>query len=318
MEATVGIDIAKATFSACVLTEALAEVRDFSNNRTGFCKFSAWLRKLKIVSARVCMESTNRYWEALAEFLFEKHHRVSVVNAYRTAAYWKSEHLRAKTDRIDAAMLARFCKAQNPVLWRPSSPELRKLRDLVRELEYLKAERVRFKVRLEHGNGYCLKRVVTSLSSEIKRLQAHIVRTVKAHPALAERFRILLTVPGIGRVTALITLSEIGDKIHHLDRDELVAYAGLAPRIFESGTSIRKSNGTSNAGNHRVKRAFYLPAVAAIRFSPYWKAYFNRFVARGKSKKVALGAIMRKLFIVACGVLKTGTAYDAALRPQLA
>ena len=316
MEATVGIDIAKLTFSICVLCEDRSEENAFSNDKAGFRKLNAWLRHLKVAGARVCMESTNSYWEALAEFLYGKSYRVSVVNAYRTNAYWKSEHLRAKTDRIDAAMLARFCNAQDPELWRPPSQQLRQLRELVRELEYLKAERTRLRVRLEHGDGYCLRRVMINISSEIKKLENHVIRSVRKDPVLAKRFKNLQTIPGIGKVTALIMLCEIGDKVNVLDRDELVAYAGLAPRIFESGTSIRKSRGTANPGNHRVKRAFYLPATTAVRCSPLWEAYLNRFIERGKPWKVAIGAIMRKLFIIACGVLKSNTAYDASLRPQ--
>lgn len=313
MEATVGIDISKRTFTACILADRVSEVRDFTNSGTGFRKFQTWLRRLKISSARICMESTNRYWEALAQFLFEKDHRVSVVNPYRTAAYWKSEHLRAKTDHVDAAMIARFCNAQDPPLWQPPRAEIVELRTMVRELEFLKAERSRFRVRCEHGNGYSLKRMLNSLSSEIRRLQIQAIRTVQRQQSLRERYENLLSVPGIGKVTALIMLSELGDKVYVLDRDELVSYAGLAPRIFESGTSIRKSKGTCNSGNRRLKRAFYLPAVAAVRTSEDWRARFNRLVDRGKPKKLALGAIMRKLFIVCCGVLKTDTAYDASL-----
>jgi transposase len=312
MEPTVGIDIAKVSFSACVLGEEINEVRDFRNDGSGFRKLQVWLKKLKIASARVCLESTNRYWERLAQFLLDKHHRVSVVNPYRTSSYWKSEHLRAKTDHIDAGMIARFCNAQDPPLWQPPAAEFMELRTLVRELEFLKAERTRFRVRCEHGDGYSLKRVRTNLSKEINRLQRHIMSLVARHRSLQTGYKNLLSIPGIGKATALVMLSEIADKVQILDRDELVSYAGLAPRIFESGTSIRKSKGTCNPGNHRLKRAFYLPAVAAVRVSVPWKERFNRLVERGKPKKVALGAIMRKLFIVCCGVLKTDTAYDAS------
>lgn len=310
MEATLGIDIAKATFVACLVTQLRSETREFTNNQPGFRKLNLWLKQRQIVSARVCMEYTNRYWEALAEFLFKNNHRVSVVNAYRTAAYWKSEHLRAKTDYVDAAMLARFCTAQTLRLWSPPTAQERQFRALVRELEYLKGERAKLRIRLEHGSGFALRRVAGLLTKEIARLQSHVVKTIRSQPPLLRNFRNLQSIPGVGPVTAMIMLAEIGDKVHQLDSSELAAYAGLAPRIYESGTSVRKNKGTGNAGNHRVKRAFYLPAIAAIRTSPFWKAFLDRFVARGKPKMVAIGAIMRKLFLIACGVLKSQTTYD--------
>ena len=313
MEATVGIDVSKVSFSVCVLFETSSQVRDFTNDGSGFRKLQSWLRQLGMRSARICLEATNRYWEPLAQFLFEKRHRVSVVNPFRTSAYWKSEHLRAKTDHVDAGMIARFCNAQDPELWQPASKDFVEIRSLVRELEYLKSQYVRLKVRSEHGAGYSISRIMKSMASEIKKLQAHIEDLIKKNSALKKRFRNLQSVPGVGKVTALVVMTEIGDKVNYLDRDQLVAYAGLAPRIFESGTSIRKSKGTSNPGNHRVKRAFFLPVMAAVRVSPVWKQCYDKFIQRGKPKKVALGAIMRKLFITCCGVMKTDTAYAAHL-----
>lgn len=313
MEAVLGIDIGKATFSACLLKGTQTHSCDFANMRTGFGQLKRWLGALDVGDVRACMESTNRYWEPLAIFLHQRGHRVSVVNAYRTSAYWKSEHLRAKTDRIDAAVIARFCQSQNPRVWVPPSALERELRACARELDFLKAERRRFRTRMEHGNGYALRRIVSTLSNEIRRLERHLLKTLRADAQLAHAFRNVQTIPGIGKVTAYTMLTEIGSKVQHLDRDELVSYAGLAPRIFESGTSIRKSKGTNKAGNSRVKRAFYLPALAAARTSPQWKALYHRLVGRGKPRKVALGAIMRKLFVAACGVLRSGKPYDPAL-----
>ncbi|MGZ3505841.1 MAG: IS110 family RNA-guided transposase, partial [Vulcanimicrobiaceae bacterium] len=310
MEAVLGIDISKATFCACAPIGERSNVREFPNNRTGFRKLAMWLKGMKIGSLHACMESTNRYWEALAGFLHEQGHQVSVVNPYRTAAYWKSEHLRAKTDRIDAAMIARFCRSQNPQSWEPPSPQQHELRALVREAECLKAERRRFKTRLEHG-GYSFKRIIGVLSKEIGALEARIIKLIRSDSTLWRHYRNLRTAPGIGKVTAYIMLAEIGPKVHHLDRDELVSYAGLAPRIFESGTSIRRSKGTNNAGNHRVKRALFMPALAAARSSPHWKTLKQQMVKRGKPPKVAIGAIMRKLFVLACGILKSGQPYNA-------
>lgn len=310
-----GIDIGKAKFSACALVAGRSNVRDFANTPAGFRKLQQWLQKFEQLEIQACMESTNRYWEALANFLHVRGYGVSVVNPYRTAAYWKSEHLRAKTDRIDAAMIARFCQSQCPPAWTPPSPFERQLRDLVREVECLKAERRRFKTRMEHGPGYALKRILATLDKEVRGLERHITALLGSQPQFAHHYRNLQTVPGIGKVTAYIMLAEIGSKVHHLNAEELVSYAGMAPRIFESGSSIRKSRGTNKIGNSRVKRAFYMPALAATRKPGEWKARKQRLIDRGKPKKVAIGAIMRKLFIVTCGVLKSGRPYNPALSP---
>jgi transposase len=293
-----------------------SQVRDFSNDACGFRGLREWFKERRIVPVNICMEATNRYWEPLALFLYKQKYAVCVVNPSRTAAFWKSEQLRAKTDHIDAAMLARFCRAQKPYPWKPPTPQERQLRRLVRDLEFLKRERARFKIRLEFG-GRNLQRVVKALSEEIRSVRAQAIKLIRLHSDMSTGYRNLQTIPGVGSVTALIMLAEVSDKVHRLHPNELVAYAGLAPRICESGSSIRKSKGTA-AGNSTLKRAFYLPAVAAIRTSKSWKSFATRFAARGKPKKVAIGAATRKLFVIACGVLKTGTPYDPSRCPGLA
>lgn len=138
MNLFLGIDISKSDFHAAVIGGELTDEKAFANNRLGFRKLSAWLRKLSSSRFLVCMEPTGKYWEALALYLHGEGHAVSVVNPSQIKAFAASELLRVKTDSVDAGLIARFCRSNRPALWIPPSPGVRELQTLVRRLEALK------------------------------------------------------------------------------------------------------------------------------------------------------------------------------------
>ncbi|MBC7293569.1 MAG: transposase, partial [Thermoleophilia bacterium] len=123
--AILGVDIAKDSFEAVLLQGELKASCSFSNNRSGFERLSDWLASQGVEQAYACMEATGRYWEALAYYLREKDHLVSVVNPSRIHHYAKSQLARNKTDGMDAQIIARFCQKEAPRIWQPLPEELR-------------------------------------------------------------------------------------------------------------------------------------------------------------------------------------------------
>ncbi len=124
---------------------------------------------------------------------------------------------------------------------------------------------------------------------------------------------LLASIPGIGTTTAAAILSEIGSVSQFASARQLTAFAGLDPRIRESGSSVRGRSCLSKAGSPRLRKALYFPALAALRFNPAIAALRARLLAAGKVKKLIVGAAMRKLLQIAFGVLKSGLTFDAAV-----
>src|ERR1700752_3080735 len=136
-----GIDIAKDTFAVALLYDTHCHQASFPNSLSGMQKLLTWLKGRKVTQVHACMEATGSYGEALALFLYQVGHTVSVVNPARIAAYAKSQLARNKTDAVDAQVIARFCLKEEPRAWTPPTPEVRELRALVRHLTDLQTMR---------------------------------------------------------------------------------------------------------------------------------------------------------------------------------
>jgi transposase len=137
-----GIDISKAKFDASLLIDGKPKLKTFDNTVDGFGELLRWLAPHEVDSIHACMEGTGRLWEPLSEFLHSKNFVVSVVNPAKIKGFAQSELRRSKTDEIDARIIARFCRAQNPAAWVPPPPEIKAIRDRQRYIEALKDNRI--------------------------------------------------------------------------------------------------------------------------------------------------------------------------------
>lgn len=133
---------------------------------------------------------------------------------------------------------------------------------------------------------------------------------IAATPTLAADRELLESIPGVGAVTAQAILAELPEPARFSSAQQAAAYAGLVPREYGSGTSVKKRTRLSKAGNARLRKALDLPTLTAIRFNPLLKAFFERLVAAGKSKRAAVGACMRKLLMIAYGILNSRSPFD--------
>ncbi len=313
-----GIDIAKAKFDACLLrSDGRLLGKVFPNTLTGFELLMRWLAQHTTEPVHACLEATGTYGAALALFLHEQQHVVSLINPAAIKAFAASRLTRSKTDQVDATLIARFCATQTPPAWTPAAAEVQELQALVRRLDALIEMRTMERNRLSAGET--LAAVRTSIAGHLAYLQQEIAQTeqliqqhIRQHTALQTQFLLLLSIPGIGSATAALLLAEINFATFRNAR-QVAAFVGVVPRLRQRGSSVRGRSRLSKLGSSRVRHALYFPAVTALRCSPSMQQWADGLRARGKCELQIIGAVMRKVVHQAFGVLKSGRPYDPRL-----
>ncbi len=310
-----GIDIAKETFVVVLVRDEQRSQGEFSNDPAGYEQLGRWLNKRKAKTVHACLEATGRYGDALAVWLHESGHGVSVINPARLKAYAQSRLSRTKTDGVDAGLLADFCLTQSPEAWTPPDPAWPELQAMVRQLDALQATRQQELNRLAaHPPSAVVRQTIEAhiafLDAQIKTLKTQIRDHIDRHPDLKSQHDLLTSIPGIGDTTANLILAEIRDLRAFDDAGQVVAYAGLNPRHRQSGKSVHGHSTLSKCGNARLRRGLYMPALVAKRFNPFIQAFCARLAQNGKPHMVVLAAAMRKLLVLAYGVVKSGQPVD--------
>lgn len=311
-----GIDIAKATFHAALIRhECKTRHRAFANTAAGHAQLASWLRDQDADVIHACLEATGTYGEALALFLVEQGHVVSLVNPAAIHHFAKSQLARTKTDKADALLIARFCQLFRPPAWVPPVPEVRELQALVRRMEALMEMRQMEINRLAAGVTSqavreSLSEHVAYLDGQIERAKEQIQEHIECHPQLRNQRDLLVSIPGVADSTAARLLAELTDVTQFANARQVAAFAGLAPRVRESGTSVRGGTRLSKTGTGRLRKALFFPAMVAMVRNPVIAALRERLLARGKSRMLIVGAAMRKLLVLAYGVLKSGRPFD--------
>ena len=319
-KAVLGIDIAKKSFDVVLLHAGKQVHRSFANRAEGFEQLSGWLQEQGLEQVPACLEATGRYGEALAHYLYERKHRVSVVNPAQIRDYARSKLTRNKTDKLDASLIAQFCLKEEPALWVPLAPEIQELQALVRHLETLQDMRTQENNRLTAANPSTLVQTMLKehlhfLDQQIQDVQRRIEEHIHRHPGLKQQQELLLSIPGIGKKTAAKLL---GENIQSFsDGRHLAAYAGLNPSQSRSGSSVRKRTKLSRIGRTGLRKALYFPAISAMRFNPLIQTFCDRLVDRHKQSMIVIAAAMRKLLCLALGVLKSGQPCDTHYRHPL-
>jgi transposase len=316
MTSYLGIDVSKARLDAVLLREGQsAEAAQFANSRPGFNRLRHFLKKRRVEQVHVCLEATGSYGDELAWFLHEAGYSVSVVNPARIKAYADSRLSRNKTDAGDAALIADFCRTQQPDAWTPPTPEQRELQALVRHWENLTHMRQQEVNRRQAGIPsptvlQTLDAHIAFLDQQLTELQQRIHDHIDRYPHLRQQRDLLTSIPGIGDLTACKLLAEIRD-IHAFDSaPQLAAFAGLTPRQHTSGSSVRGKPRLSKRGSARLRSALYFPAIVAQRYNPILRPFAQRLLAAGKPKLAVIAAVMRKLLHLVYGILTSGQPFD--------
>ena len=310
----VGIDIGKRKFDVALTVQGKVRSKVFENTEQGHQGLLGWLssRGCEPGDTHLCMEATSQYYEALAVAVHEAGYRVSVVNPLQIKAFGESQLRRQKTDRADAQLIARFCEQQNPPAWQPPAPQIRELQRLVARIEAVQQMRVQELNRRHEAAGAALEsvdRILRVLEEELASLEKQIRDHIDRHPPLREQRDLLTSIPGIGERVSMYYQAWLQSERFGNVR-QAVAFVGLSPRQHESGDSVRGKARVCKVGHARLRKVLYMPAMSAMRCNPAAKALYERLKANGKSAKVALCAVMRKLLHWMFGVLKSRQPFD--------
>ncbi|MRR30708.1 IS110 family transposase [bacterium] len=315
IQSVLGIDVSKDTLDVVLLKEETNTYASFSNNPVGFGKLARWLISQGAGQVHACLEATGQYGDGVAEYLYQAGHAVSVVNPARIKRYGDSKLHRNKTDKADAALIAEFCRKEIPALWAPLPAYLKQLRQMVRRLEDLQANYQQERNRLSSGvsDTWVVEDIqdhLKELSKRIKALKQAIFQVIIDTAELKEQFDLLLTIPGIGKLTAARLLAEMGDIACFEDAPQLAAYAGLNPKGFRSGSSVHKKTHISKEGRALLRRILYMPAIVACRCNPIVHVFCDRLTQHGLPKMAVVAAAMRQLLRLVFGVLTHKQPFD--------
>jgi transposase len=308
-----GVDIAKAKFDVALLREGKLKFKTFANTPAGLVALRDWLAGLGVARVHACLEATGVYGDALADWLYDGGHVVSLLNPAQVKDFSRSLLTRNKTDAVDAAVLARFGAALSPAPWQPPAPAIRTLRALLRRLCALEETRQQEANRLDVAETevrVSIQSHLDYLDAEIRQLRQRIDNHIDQDPDLKQKRNLLTTIPGIGDVVSQNLLSWL-PRIQSFDRArQLAAFAGLTPKRHESGSSVRGKTRLSKVGHAPLRKLLYFPAMSAARHNPLLKTFAQRLKANGKPGKLILAAVMRKLLHIAFGVLKSGQPFN--------
>lgn len=320
-----GIDVSKHKLDVALLHGGKTRSKVVVNSAEGHAQLETWLRAQGATAGatHVCLESTGPYGESISFRLSDAGWYVSVVNPAQVTGFAQGELQRNKTDRDDAALLARFCERMRPAQWIAPSIEWRQLRAKVERLESLKAMRQQERNRLEaqragHDGGLApdIQEHIEWLNEKIAALEADIDKHIGGHPHLKADAELMKSVPGVGDLTTMKLLSYLGDLRRFDSAKALAAYIGVTPRRRESGSSVKGRSSITRAGNAAVRHALYMPGLVALRHNPALKTFGERLAAGGLPPKAIIGAAMRKLVHIIYAVIKTGRPFDPEYRAK--
>ena len=266
------------------------------------------LRQLAVMTvALIVMEATGGYEQKLAGALVSAGFKVAVANPRRIRRFADASGHLAKTDAIDAGVIAHYGQVMNPPQWQRPDPALAELKELASRRGQLVEQRVREKNRRAKSAGTLVGRDLTVsinwLTARIERIDRALTGMISADAALKSRYDRLLSVPGVGPGLALTLLTGMPE-LGSLNRRTIASLAGVAPYSRDSGTF--RGRRAIWGGRARVRSALYMGALSAARCNPVLKQFYERLVAAGKPKKVALTACMRKLLTILNDMTRRG------------
>jgi transposase len=296
-----GVDISKDFLDVAI--HPAGQTTRFTNDATGLRALIKYLAPHQV--ARVVFEATGAYHRLFERTLAEAGLPMVKVNPRQARRFAEASGKLAKTDRCDAAMLARMGPALELQPRPVAGKTLDEMKELLNARDALIADRVAALTRRKTALSALIKR---QIAARLRQIEAQIEAIDKkqkelrtADAGIQRQFEILDSIPGVGEVTAnvlIVEMPELGD----LDQGQAASLAGLAPIANDSGKSQGKRS--IRGGRARVRNALYMAALSAVRFYPACKAKYDAMIKAGKLAKVALVAIMRKLLIVANALLR--------------
>ena len=303
----VGIDVSKDKFDVSYTVDGqnILGHSTFTNDKKGIKKFfkqaENFMQKQEQKVIHFCMEATGIYHFELCEYLQNSAHKVSVVNT--------------KNDKVDSSMLSLYAFLHNP----PHTPKLpeaiRKFRSLVRYKESLSESRTQEIARLKSALDSDVKQLINKkirfIEKQISETIFKIQNLIKEDEFLSKQMKLLKTVDCVGDKVAWVMLAEFKfEDVESISPKAMVAHAGLSPREHSSGSSIRGREHISRMGNSNLRKILFLPALGCIKNPNYFTGFYLNLIEKGKPKKLAVTAVMRKILLTSMGVLKNQQPFD--------
>lgn len=296
---TVGIDISKATLD--VYAHPAGCGRQFTNTSSGHRELLRWLGQWQI--DRIAYEATGAYHRQLEQALTDL--PCVKLNPARARRFAQAVGTLAKTDKIDAVILARMAMTLDPPVRAGTTPQQAKLAELISARDGLVRDKIALQNQAKNVTLPLLKRQhkhrLDQIERHLEQIDAELATAIAADATLARRHEIISSIAGIGTRTAdqlVATMPELGA----LDPKQAASLAGLAPITRQSGQW--KGRSFIQGGRANVRRALYMPALVAARYNPDLKAKYESLIAAGKPAKVAVVTLMRKLIVMANALIK--------------
>jgi transposase len=300
MDRVVGVDVSKAQLDACDL--GTGRRLKIDNDAAGIARLAAWAGP----GAAVVMEASGGYERLAHRRLLERGLQVAVVNAKRVRDFAKASGRLAKTDRVDAEVIARYGAFARPTATPAPDAAARELSELLAFRQRLVGEITARQQQLGHLETPLLRRRAQAdlvrLRCDKAEIETLLRRVIGRAPRLARGFALLTSMPGVGLIlaaTLLALLPELGT----LDRRQIASLVGVAPIARDSG--LKRRQRSIAAGRGTVRHVLYMAALSASRSSSRFAAFYRRLVANGKPPKLALVATMRKMLVTLNAIART-------------
>lgn len=329
-----GCDVAKARFEAGLASPYVDHpsdhwrsipVRSFARTREGARDFLRWVDRAlaadrpdgePIPPLHVVCEHTGRYSDELAAWLRAERANVetTLVHPQRASHFTRSLLPATKTDKVEARALTQYGCERRPAGDSPMDPLQAELRELSRARLTLVESRTAEKNRAQEPCDSPLVRQmqnqrIAQYDRDIARIEKKMKRVIRRLPALHRDAQLIETIVGVGEITAIAIVAELGDLRRFARARQLTAFVGLAPRVGDSGASVHRKSHLSKAGEPRIRGLLYMCAMSAAKHNPHMKEVYDRLVADGKEPMVALGAVMRKLIVLMRALVLSATPY---------
>lgn len=315
-----GIDVSSETLDLVIRKKGKNyKAKKFANTPDGHASLASWMTKHSV--SHVCLEATGIYHLDLAVTLDQKPGLdVMVLNPRIARKFSEATMVRGKTDAIDAGILAQYADTMKFVVWKAPTPKILQIRSFSRRLEALTKMKVQAKNQLHalRATIHTPSQVVEDATFMIKHLEKQLevlgscaLEIIQSDKEINNVLELLTSIKGIAEKTAIQLIGELLVLPSDMTPKQWAAYAGLDPRVVESGKSISKKRRISKAGNRHLRRALYMPALSSTQHELHVSAYYQHLINdNGLTKLQALCAVMRKLLHAIHGMLKSGKPFE--------
>ena len=304
---TIGIDISKDALDAFWVSEK--KHRQFTNNKSGLRSLICWVEQAG--TPLIVFEATGVYHRLLETSLAARNIPFAQVNPRQARRFAEGVGILAKTDRVDASMLAKMGALLDLEPGKPKSEILHDLKEMLTGKRALIKDRTAAEARLATATQQVLKqqlsRRIRQISKDLEQIDDVLETMIAADPVLHQKAEILTSIPGIGKATAFALIIEMPE-LGTLNGKQAAALAGLAPMSRQSGKW--KGHERIQGGRSSLRKAIYMPAIVATRFNPDMKAKYAQLISNGKCKKQAFTAVMRKLVVLANALIRDGRKWN--------